>query len=202
MRFTTTNYLKTTLFAFALLLFAFAGSGCERENLLASDQQPALQGLGSNGVQRPATQCAPSAFVPLQSGSTTLGNVEILNSGDELYLIYTLNSYKFLEETRIFVGNAADVPLNADGLIEIEEFPISQVIDAGTNTFTMVVKLDAIPACYDIFVWTRISTRNIFGHVTQMQNAWMTGTIMLDGAYETYCAADCASSNAANQSTE
>lgn len=202
MFFTNTNYFKTTFLALALFVLAFAGTGCERENLLADQSQPTLQGLGGNGVQRPATQCAPSAFVPLKNGSTTLGNVEILNFEDDLYLIFTLNTFKFLDEMRIYAGNLANVPVNADGLLELEEFPVRQVVETPTNSYTMVLKLDAVPQCYDIFVWTRISTRNMFGHVTQVQEAWMTGNSIMDGAYASYCAANCVTSAGNNISAQ
>lgn len=189
-----TNFLKSTTIISTFLMILLFSFGCEKEIITPEYQHPTAQLSGYNQIVRPSTQCAPSEFASLRDGSTNFGSVEILNQGDELYLLFSLNNYKFLDEVRVFVGDKSQVPLNPDGNIETELFHFKEVIAGGTNRYTMILKLDVVPACLDIFVSAKVSTRNMFGQVTATNNTWMHGNAFLDGYTAQYCVVNCFSS--------
>lgn len=187
----TTNFLKSTTIVSTFILLLFMSFGCEKEVIEPQLSTPTAQLSGANQILRPSVQCAPSGFATMQDGSTSFGNVEILNSGSDLYLIFSLNNYKFLDEVRIFVGDKNDAPLNADGDLETEEFPYKEIIAGGANDYTMIHKLKRLPDCVDIMVFAKISTRNMFGQVTSTNDTWMHGTVYVNGYSQQYCVVNC-----------
>lgn len=187
----STNYFKSTTIILTFVLFLFLSFGCEKEIIEPQFDTPTAQLGGFNQIVRPSNQCAPSGFATMQDGVTSFGNVEILNNGSDLYLLFSLNNYKFLDEVRVYVGDKSVAPLNADGDLETEEFRLQDIIAGGTNRYTMIHKLDRVPDCVDIIVYAKISTRNMFGQVTSTNDTWMHGTTYLNGYSQQYCVVNC-----------
>lgn len=185
------NYFKGLFLACCIALVAF---GCEKEVITPENNEPSITG-SYNYIQRPIVQCGPSVFNDLRDGSTNLGTVEITNSSSELFLIFNLNNWKFLDEVKIFTEDAASMPLDDDGNIDVERFGYMQTLSSPANDYTLTMPLSSMPNCIDLMIRARVSTRNMWGQTTAINYVWMTGTPVANGYQFHYCAPSCLSGN-------
>ncbi|MFN8395364.1 MAG: hypothetical protein U0176_12035 [Bacteroidia bacterium] len=188
---TQLNYLKGLFFACCIALVAF---GCEKEVITPESNEPTISG-SYHYIQRPVAQCGPSIFNDLRDGATNLGTLEITNSSSELYLIFNLNNFKFLEEVKVFTQDASNMPMDDDGNIDVERFGFMQTLTTAANDYTLTLPLSSMPTCMDIMVRARVSTRNMWGQTTGINYVWMTGTPVANGFMFHYCAPSCISGN-------
>lgn len=195
---TTHNFLKSLFFALCLSAVAF---GCEKEIVCHEGNTVTAEQSAYHHIQRPPVQCGPSVFTTLKDGPTSFGSVEVLNNSSELYLIFNLNQYKFLEEFKVFTGALVNMPMDSDGNVNIEGFAHQQILSSPANDYTLVLPLNSMPACSDIAIWARVSTRNMFGQVTATNYTWMSGTPISNGFKVSYCATTCLTGNSNSGST-
>ncbi len=193
-RTTTNGFTFAKSFSFFLLLVV-ASFGCEKELIKRASQTPAAQFDGINGIQRPIAQCGASTFSTVIAGPSNLGTAEILNSSDKLYVIMDMNPFKFIDQIKIYVGDRALMPLNADGDALTEAFAYQYQLAVPANDYTFSVPLTSIAACNDIVIWTRVKTRNVFGNVISTTDAWMSGTPLANCFSMRYCVTACVTGN-------
>lgn len=188
---TQMKFVKGLFLACCIALVAF---GCEKEVITPENNQPAITG-SYHYIQRPIAACGPSVFNDLRDGATNLGTLEITNSSTELYLIFNLNNFKFLEEVKIFTDDASNMPMDDDGNIDVERFGFMQSLTSAANDYTLTMPLSSMPTCMDIMIRARVSTRNMWGQTTGINYVWMTGTPVANGYMFHYCAPSCVSGN-------
>ena len=195
---TTLTTLKTLFFAVCLSALAFS---CEKECIRPEGNELGMQESSFPFVSRPPVQCGTSTLSSLKDGAATLGSIEILNNSSDLYLIFDMNQFKFLEEVKVFAGEASTLPMDSDGNVNIEGFATQILLSAATNDYTLVLPLSSMPTCADIVIWARVSTRNMFGQVTGTNYTWMSGAAVANAFKVNYCATACITSNNNSGST-
>ena len=180
-----------------LILGSFAFS-CGVDNV---DPAAAPQNISGSyqQVARPTQQCGPSVFSRLKDGTTDLGSLEMLNSSENIYLIFDLNQFKYLDELKVFKGDIGNLPMDSDGNVDLENFGFQSLLSQPLNEYTMISGLSSTPSCTDFVVWARITTRGIFGNVTATNYAWVTGTPIANGYTFNYCSPACSTVNSAPQ---
>lgn len=151
----------------------------------------ALQADISNRIETPSYPCAPAITVPIKTGATVLGNVSLQNDPDEFYLGISLGNFKFLEEVYVYTEANGPLPLNTDGDIELEEFPYHYILNQATSQFTLTIPNSKMLSCGSVVVFARITTRNMFGHVTGTTTAWMDGATIANGFATSFCITNC-----------
>lgn len=195
------NHLKFIKGLFLACCIAVVAFGCEKEMVQPEAQGNTLQGGSFPFLQRPPVQCGPSMVHSMMDGATDLGSVEILNNSSDLYLIFNMNQFKFIEEVKVFNGDAAYLPMDGDGNIQMEQFGFQQSLTSPMNDYTLTFPLSGMPTCTDLVIWARVSTRNMWGQVTATNYAWMTGTPISNGFKVNFCITSCISSNNSSGST-
>ena len=180
------------------LLLAIMAFSCGSDNVDPAAAPGTISGSYQQ-VARPAQQCGPSLFSRLKDGNTDLGSIEVLNSSENIYLIFDLNQYKYLDELKVFKGDIGTLPLDSDGNIDVENFGFQSLLSQPLNEYTMISGLSSTPSCTDFVIWARITTRGIFGNVTATNYAWVTGTPIANGFAFNYCSPACITANTAAQ---
>ncbi|MEY3444283.1 MAG: hypothetical protein RLZZ519_2564 [Bacteroidota bacterium] len=195
---TTLTTLKSLFFALCISVVAFS---CEKECIRPEGSDLGLQESAFPFVSRPSVQCGPSSFASLKDGASTLGSVEVLNNSTDLYVIFDLNQFKYLEEVKIFAGDGGTLPLDSDGNVDTESFNNKLLLSSPANDYTLVLPLSSMPTCSDIVIWARVTTRNIWGQVTGTNYTWMSGNAVANAFKMSYCATSCITGNSNNSST-
>ncbi len=124
-------------------------------------------------------------------GAGTIGTVEISNNPSDLYLIMQMDPMNFITEIKVFIGDAASMPMDPDGGILLEKFSYQYRLNTPTDQYTFTAPKSSMHPCNDITVWARIETLNMFGQVTGTTEAWMSGTAIANGYTTNYCMATC-----------
>lgn len=199
--FTTKITTFTKHFA-AVICLALIAFGCEKELVLPENTAAELQFGGQGHIQRPETQCGASTFSTLSNGTDILGDVEILNNTDKLYLVFDMNLYKFIDELRVFVGDANQIPLGVGGDLATELFPIQPVLAEPANEYSLMIPTSNLATCNQIVVWARVKTLNIWGQTVGTTDTWMSGSVVGNGFATAYCLGSCISGNTANMTVE
>ena len=195
---TTLTTIKNLFFALCLSVVVFS---CEKECIHPEGSDLGLQESAFPFVSRPPVQCGPSSFASLKDGAATLGSVEILNNSSDLYVIFDLNQYRFLEEVKIFAADGGTIPMDSDGNVDTESFSNKILLSNAANDYTLVLPLSSMPTCSDIVIWARVSTRNIWGQVTATNYTWMSGAAIANAFKMSFCATACLTSNNNSGST-
>jgi hypothetical protein len=180
-----------------LTLFTF---GCQKE-VLTTDNQDRLVMGSVEGHFRPAQQCGTSAFTNLVNGGTSYGSLEILNDGENLYILTDMNDEWLLTNVKIFADNSVNLPKGSNGLIQMEEFPFQMVHANMVDEFTYTLPISGLPSCMGITVWAQASQVDMFGSVINQVNLWADGAAVLDGFSYQYCKGSCGSSSALPQAS-
>ena len=128
-----------------------------------------------------------------------MGSVEILNNSSDLYVIFDLNQYRFLEEVKIFAGDGGTIPMDSDGNVDTESFSNKILLSNAANDYTLVLPLSSMPTCSDIVIWARVS--NIWGQVTATNYTWVSGAAIANAFKMSFCATACLTSNNNSGST-
>ena len=165
--------------------------GCQKEILQSETSLPIAQFDGQSQIVRPDVQCGATITCTMKSSLGMIGNVEIMNSADLLYVVIDMNNFKFLDQIKVYVGDASFVRLDSDGYVDVEEFPYQYLFNSATNDYTFMLPVSELHSCQDIMVWASVSTRNMMGHVTNMTEAWMSGSPVSNGYATNYCLGSC-----------
>ena len=107
----------------------------------------------------------------------------------------SLGLSKYLEEIKVFKGNATTIPLNDDGAIIYNQFPIQNGMPSPLNDYSFMLPLGGTTACTDLVIWARITTRGALGNVIATHYAWMMGTPVANGYALHYCLGPCPTGN-------
>lgn len=200
-RFTINFVSVFKSFAFICLLASLT-FGCEKETIVAENNLASAQFDGVSQLARPASQCGSSVFTTMKVGATTVGNVEIMNNDNQLYILLDMNAFKFIEQIKIFVGDINDMPLDSDGFVNKEAFPYQYILSNGSNDYTFMVPVSSLLTCNSVVVWTRVSTRNMMGNTTSTVDAWMNGAPIANTFATNYCLGACVTGNNSSMSVE
>ncbi len=191
MKFSTSTLLKFSKTLSILLLLAIVAFGCQKEMIQPESDAPAAQYGGNPSLQRPLAQCGASVFAAMKAGPVSLGTVEMLNDASQLYMIFDMNNFKFIEQIKIYVGDLGQMPVDGAGNILVEAFPVQYQMGIPANEYTFTLANEDISTCNDIIVWARVSTRNIFGQVTSTVDTWMSGNAIANGFETPFCLTTC-----------
>jgi hypothetical protein len=200
MKALNTNHMKFVKGIFFAVFIAFVAFGCEKE-VIRPESDNNIQASSFHFINRPPLQCGPSVFSSMKDGAQNLGSIEILNNSSELYLIFNMNQFKFIEELKVYTGDASNMPIDGDGNLSLENFGFQQVLTSAANDYTLVLPLSSMASCADLVVWARVSTKNMFGQTTATNYTWMTGASIANGYMMNYCATTCLSGNSTVSST-
>ena len=182
------NQFKILVFVLALASFTFA---CEKEQLQPEGPSAALR--GNTGIVRPTNQCGDSEFTNVIDGSgTNFGTIELANDGTNLHVMITMNTNRFLDEVKVFVGNAgSSLDVDGEGTVSMENFNFQTTFRQSHTTYTVILPTAGLGACSDVIFWGRCSTRNHFGQVTSRRNVWLDGLPFHNLETVKYCFGNC-----------
>lgn len=123
-----------------------------------------------------------------------VGNLIVVNDATNLYVTWEMTGCWELEETHLYVGDAANIPTNNANTPIPGQFPYQMTHGAGTTTYTYTIPLAGLPSCYAIAA--HASTLNpCSGNGVQQETAWSDGTPFPNtnrwGWYSNYCTQVC-----------
>lgn len=123
-----------------------------------------------------------------------VGALEVTNDADSLYVTYTTTGCWELEETHLYVGEAANIPTNGGGVPIPGQFPYSAENQEGLSSYTYAISLADLPECYAIAAHSSVNCTEGNGGNTQ-ETAWSFGTEFPNtnrwGWYSEYCSQYC-----------
>lgn len=127
----------------------------------------------------------------LYGGQTIeVGVLSVTNDGDNLYVTYSTTGCWEIDETHLYVGDAASIPTNRANTPIPGQFPYKTEHTAGTTTFTYTVPLAGLPACYAIAAHAAVECTS-GSNDGQGETAWSFGTEFPNtnrwGWYSEYC---------------
>lgn len=125
-----------------------------------------------------------------------VGDLVVVNDDNNLYVTWELNSCWSLNETHLYVGDAANIPTNNANTPIPGQFPL-QATHNGTSTYTYTIPLSSLPACYAIAAHASVTSDGSCSGTTggQQETAWSFGTDFPNtnrwGWYSSYCTQSC-----------
>jgi hypothetical protein len=183
------NRIKTLFLLIAIATFAFA---CERESI-TPDTATAPQLYGTSGLVAPAAPCGSPEFTHLTDISEgNFGSIEFVNDEHNLHVMFTLNTGRFLEELRVFAGDASTIDNDGAGNLIMEDFQFQTNFSTPQSRYTVILPHAALGACTDIVVYGRIATRNQFGQMSDRRYVWADGLSLFNIESYKYCLGTCA----------
>ncbi|MDH6342033.1 hypothetical protein M2480_000413 [Parabacteroides sp. PFB2-12] len=94
--------------------------------------------------------CGEPYVTPLIAGKQTpVGTITVGNDKENLYVTYALDASWSLSDTKLFVGDDADIPFNGNNP-QMGHFPYKTTHSPAVNTFTYVIPLEEISACVTV----------------------------------------------------
>ena len=183
------NRIKTLSFLIAMAAFTFA---CERETITPSTEL-APQLYGTTGLVAPSISCGSPEFTHITDITNgNFGNVQIVNDEHNLHVMFSMNTGRFLEELRVFAGDASMIDNDGTGNLIMEGFQFQTVFSAPQSRYTVILPYAALGACADIVVYGRIATRNAFGQMSDRRDVWVNGLTLFNIESYKYCFGTCA----------
>lgn len=137
---------------------------------------------------------ACSETYTLYAGQTiNVGDLEVSNDNDSIYVTYTVTGGWELVETHLYVGDMSGLPANKAGNPKIGNFP-HKSNHSGVTSFTYAVAIDPSMSCYIVAAHASVQkVQN--GTVVQSETAWSEGAPLTSkGSWATfsdYCLLDC-----------
>lgn len=140
--------------------------------------------------------CGDSATFDLYGGQTTLvGSLIVVNDDSNLYITYMTDGCWQLAETHLYVGDAADIPVNPANTPIPGHFPYGSS-NINSNSVTYVIPLADLPSCYVIAAHAAVVC-NEGEDGGEEETAWSFGTEFPNtnrwGWYSEYCTQFCGS---------
>jgi hypothetical protein len=175
-----------------LIVLATLGVACERESIVpATSDAPQL--YGTSGLVPPAVQCGSSAFSFITDAQgNNLGNVEIANDAANVYVMISMHVTRFLEDLRLFVGEASTIDVDGTGTPIMEGFQFQSVFSTPQGRYTVILPKSTLGACTDIVLYGRAATRNQFGQMSGRRFIWIDGLPLHNIEAYKYCFGSCA----------
>lgn len=124
-----------------------------------------------------------------------VGNLEVTNDEDNLYVTYSLSANWYLNETQLYIGYLEDMPTNNGGNPQIGLFPFKTTHAEGVNTYTYTIPLSTmVDDCYIIAAHSSVS-QVVNGQEISNETAWSYGENFPYsnqwGWYSSYCTQTC-----------
>jgi hypothetical protein len=184
-----------------LIALATLGFACERESITPTTPE-APQLYGTSGLVPPTVQCGSSAFSFITDAQgSNLGAVEIANDAANVYVMISMNVTRFLEDLRVFAGDAASIDVDGTGTPIMEGFQFQAVFSAPQGRYTVILPKSTLGACTDIVLYGRAATRNQFGQMSGRRFFWIDGLPLHNIEAYKYCFGSCAVTGGGSGST-
>lgn len=171
---------------FALLLFS-----CQDDETV-SDQFPFLKGQ----IEVPTeTTCGiPTVLSLVDAQDNELGNLEISNDLENLYLSVSTNNTWFLKSTQVYTGPKSQIPLDDAGLPASGNFPYKLTHSPLVENYILTIPLDEVDECSTIALFVEIARLDDNGVLLEEATAWAKGENFQEGSeamtYE-HCLGEC-----------
>lgn len=124
-----------------------------------------------------------------------VGNLIVVNDDTNLYITWEMTGCWELEETHLYVGDAANLPTNNANAPVPGQFPYQGTHSAGTTSYTYTIPLSGLPSCYAIAAHASTLNPCAGSGGGQQETAWSDGTPFPNtnrwGWYSTYCTQSC-----------
>lgn len=127
----------------------------------------------------------------LYGGQTIeVGQLSVSNDNDFIYVTYATTGCWELDESHVYVGDPAGIPVNNANTPIPGQFPYSAYHLDGTTTYTYQISLAGLPSCYAIAAHASVSC-NDGSSEEQQETAWSIGVEFPNsnrwGWYSEYC---------------
>ena len=175
-----------------LIVIATLSFACERE-VITSTTTPTAALYGASGIVAPAPQCGSSntTFIT-NAANSNLGNIEIANDQNSIYVMISMHPTRFMEELRVFVGDASTLDNDGTGNLIMEGFQFQSTFSAPQSRYTVILPKAGLGACVDVVLYGRVATRNAFGQMTNRTYVWADGLPLFNVETYKYCVGNCA----------
>ena len=187
---------KTLLFIAASSFFLLLYTNCdESENILTERSGPEDCSIDTSIAVSSDLPCNATVVLDLLAGQTIpVGSVSLYSDGTDLTVTYTTTGGWVMDETHLFVGDCADVPLNAACNPKIGQFPYSEDHIPGVSSYTYVIPLSALPDCFCFIAHAAVSNDDGSGGTLE-ETAFANGENELPGDrwgwFSIYCQGPC-----------
>jgi hypothetical protein len=189
---------KTLSLLVALATLSFA---CERE-VITPATTPTAALYGTTGLVAPAPQCGSSNLTHITNAAgSNLGAIEIANDQNSIYVMISMNPTRFMEELRVFAGDASTLDNDGTGNLLMEGFQFQSTFSAPQSRYTVILPKAGLGACVDIVLYGRVATRNAFGQMTNRTYVWADGLPLFNVETYKYCLGTCAVTGGGSGST-
>ena len=143
--------------------------------------------------------CDPCEFVTesfdLFAGQTIdVGDLLVTNDNDNLYITYQTTGDWYIGKVHVYVGSLEGLPTNNANTPIPGQFPYQETYNPYTQTATVTVPLQGLPACYVIAAHAE-THRVVNGVEVQEETGWSFGNPFQDtdrwGWTSPYCTQTC-----------
>jgi LruC domain-containing protein len=176
--------------AFNLIIAVFLFS-CQDDET-ASDQFPFLK--GQIEVPTETTCGTPTVLSLVDAQDNELGNLEISNDLENLYLSVSTNNTWFLKSTQVYIGPMSQIPLDDAGLPASANFPYKLTHSPLVENYILTIPLDEVDECSTIALFVEIARLDDNGVLLEEATAWANGEVFQEGSepmtYE-HCLGEC-----------
>lgn len=196
----------TKIFAILLTIGAITFA-CQPENVAPkSDAAGPMSAAADDDHPTPDPQCSQSYFfdlvngagsptAPSTQGGQDYGSIEVANDAADVWVIATAGPGWRFAQDRIYLGLAANVPLNTStnpATIATEQFP-STTVNNPVRTVIARTLTGVTSGCPDIVFWATINRLSPFGAPINSTVVWGAGVPFYNGwVMSGYCWNPCA----------
>lgn len=192
------NKIRTSGKLFGMVALLFVAFSCQKQD----DQVMApLSAMENNSVPQKALAisnadlCGTPTVVMLTAGQyIDAGTVTIGNDENNLYVTYSATNGYLINETHLYVGNKAGVPVNKKGNPQIGQFPYGESFSSPVSEVTYQFNLADFENCF-IVAAHAVVTKTEGGVIVDKQTAWGSGNqFIISGSwamYFEYCKQEC-----------
>lgn len=124
-----------------------------------------------------------------------LGTLQVTNDATNLYVTFTYSGAWSTQQTHLYVGDLAGLPVNKSNTPIPGQFPYSTAHTPGTTSYTYTIPLANLDPCYIIAAHSEAIIVDASGAITQSETSWSYGTQFPNtnrwGWYSDYCTQTC-----------
>lgn len=178
--------IRNFLFIFSCCLLL---SACETGSTETKPEEKEIEVL-----QPPERPCGNPVLVDVRdSERRSVGVLETLNDGENLWLVYSPNISNRPIKAHLYIGPAESIPRDGRGNDLMSEFPIKVNNEEGAIGWMYHHPLDSLPECFEVLVCLHIADRELVRPLpNQIRFAWASGNDPQNGIHSiSYCPAKC-----------
>ena len=186
--------VKKQFIAILVAAAFLAFSSCSKEDHVFSENKSMPLVVGDTPLSEMNEDCVDT--VTLFAGQhLNAGNVLISSDAGNVYIEISLTDGWVLNESHLFAGDSADLPLGTDGNPQIGLFPYTATHNGETN-YTYSIPLDSVGECFKIAIHASVYLLGQEGNVVQSETAWGEGDQINEGGgswamFFDYCLKNC-----------